>query len=143
MNEIAMQAAEREVSAYRNQSAEILQQHTLAMECRDCEDLLLMGIESLRWIERAFQNYQQKIFDGQSNHDPQAEERFLQLYQNWLKPCDDAEKWIHIQLDRGFYPDNLDAFRACCEKVRDILEQRSFVVKGQTARAKCPDEDKW
>lgn len=141
MNEIAMRAAEREVTAYGIQFAEIMEQHNLAMECRDCEDFLRMGIEAFTWIERAWQNYQQRIFDGQTNHNPEVEKRFTELYQNWLKPCDDAERWIDIQRQRGFYPDNLDKFRACCEEVRDILEQRFLVEKGQVARANCLNED--
>ncbi|MGW8256122.1 MAG: hypothetical protein ACWGMZ_01420 [Thermoguttaceae bacterium] len=142
-NGIAMEAAMREVAAYSNQSVEIMQQHNLAMECRDCEDFLQLGIEAFNWIQRSWQNYQQRIFDGQASHDPQVEKRFTELYRHWLETGDKVGQWIRIQTGRGYYPDNLDEFKKYCEEVRDILEQRSLLEKGKKARANCPNEDIW
>jgi hypothetical protein len=143
MNEIAMRAAEGQVSLYIDQFEKLIKQHIHAMECRDCEDFLQSGIDAFKWIQRARQNYQQSIFDGQASHNIKIENQFTQLYQNWLTPCDNAEKWIKLQIDRGFYPDNLKEFRACCEEVRDLLEQRSLAENGRISRTQSPDEDQW
>jgi len=123
-------------------SDQVMRAHEEAMDCRDCEDFLKMGIEAFRWIERAHNNIYQSIYDGDTVFDHELDESLTKLYESWLTPCAHAEKWIAVQVSRGYYPDNLTEFRTCQENARDILEQRSLAEKGRSARMGiATDED--
>jgi hypothetical protein len=111
------------------------------MECRDCEDFLQLGIEAFTWIERAHGNLRESIYGGKSVFDPEAESLLTELYESWLRPYADAEKWAQAQAQRGYFPDNLTAFRACREKALDVLEQRALAEKARLARMTSQDDD--
>lgn len=133
MSNITFDTARAQVSLFSNQSKG-LRHHHEAMECRDCEDFLQIGIDAFSWIERAHENLRRRIYEGTATFDPEVEDALTTLYESWLLSCTDAEKWISIQQSRGYYPDNLTEFRHCQEEVRDILEQRTLARKSRLAR---------
>lgn len=140
MSELAFRTAREQVQLFTDQSRELLAEHCMAMECRDCEDFLQLGIDAFRWIQRAYDHMRQCVYDKKVAFSQEAENAVTDLYASWLLPCNHAQKWAQIQLDRGYYPDNLDEFRQCREEVEDILEQRSLLSMGRRARL-TSDED--
>ena len=142
MGGVAFRTAEQQVGFYSDQS-EAMRSHHEAMECRDCEDFLQLGIGAFKWIQRAEDSIRTAVCDGIVAFDVEIDKAITRLYHSWLGPCPDAEKWIKAQIDRGYRPDNLDEFRKCCEEVRDILEQRTLREKARNARTEPSGNDEW
>ncbi len=143
METVALKAAQEQVDFYSSQTSELLSRHDEAMECRDCEDLLELGIGAFKWISRAEESWRSKIYDGEAAFDSETDKALTTLYEAWLRSYECAEQNIGAQIQRGYYPDNLDKFRACCEEVRDIVEQRALAEAARQTRLNCPDENSW
>ena len=143
MSQLAFDAAKNGVDFFTDQTSQIMQDHSLAMACRDCEDFLQMGIDAFRWLQRAEENIRDGAMSGAVSFNLEVDEAITRMYEKWLGPCDDAEMWVAEQLRQGFTPDNLNKFRACCEEVRDTIEKRSLCQKARTARQNCSKEDAW
>ena len=143
METVALKAAQEQVHFYGNQTSALLSRHDEAMECLDCEDLLELGIGAFKWIGRAEQSWRSKIYEGEATYDGKTDYAITALYEAWLKSCEYAEQNITIQIQRGYYPDNLDKFRSCCQEVRDIVEQRALAAVARQSQSNCPDEDSW
>lgn len=107
----------------RNSRDFFLQPHVEAMECRDCEDLLELGIFAFRCLEKAEQRWKEGVEAGLLPFDPQQVSHFLGWFESWLPPCDLVEQWINVHQVRGYTIEHLDEFRVCCEKARDKVEQ--------------------
>ena len=97
--------------------------HAEAIDCRDCEDLLQLGIDAFKWLGRADRVIRSAVYRGLAEYDPSLDVALAALYAEWLKPCTFAEGWIAQQEQRGFRVDNLAEFpSSCCEEVRAIVE---------------------
>ena len=117
---VALRAARRQVTNFAEE-CEIIKIHQEAMECRDCEDVLQLGIDAFTWLTRADECIRRAVFEG-VEYDADTDAAIRELFQGWLRPCDAANQWIDGLLRKGYHPHNLDAFRTCEREVRSIVK---------------------
>lgn len=127
---LALRTARTYVRNYANEGDELMARHLAAMDCRDCEAFLQLGIDAFHWLNRADCQTRLAVFEGRAAFDPEFDEALGNLYQMWLRPCEIAERWISVQSQRGYTPDNLAEFRECFEEVKAIVAP-SVEVGGQ------------
>lgn len=128
MSNFALRTARRRVDDFANQLA-VIRQSREAMECRDCEDYLQLGIDAFNWLKRANDQWEEakSDFDSENRRDisiEMADQAIRQLYFVWLRSSEEAKKRINVQVGRGYVVDNRDEFESCVEQVREIVEQR-------------------
>jgi len=155
MGIIAFRAAKREVYLYRREfrrfrksqrsiardrTEQLLKDHEEAMECRDCEDFLRLGIEAFQWLRKAHQNIQDDVYQGRSVYDAHVEHAITKLYQRWLKPYNTAERWMKNLKDQGFELDKAVDFARCCHEASAILEERLMAEAAGRARLLNSDD---
>ena len=104
MGTVAFRAARREVRGFRREFKKykqmlptkagnhVLREHAEAMESRDCDEFLHLGIEAFRWLEKARDDIDADILAGRAVYDPELEATITRLYERWLAPCMRAEK---------------------------------------------------
>ena len=155
MATVAFRAARREVRGFRREfkkynrlllsTAEhkLLHEHVEAMESRDCDEFLRLGIEAFRWLEKARADIRADVLAGHAVYDPELEATITRLYERWLAPCTRAEDWARAQTTRGYALDNAKEFHDCCEATRDILESRQFHSRVRTVRLEGSPEEGW
>lgn len=119
---LAFRTAEQQVKNYAHESLQLMQEHHAAMDCRDCEDFLQLGIDAFQWLIRADQLFRVAVYESIEAYDQQLDERLQHLFRQWLGPCDYAEKWIERQTAKGYHLDNLEKFRECCREMAAIVE---------------------
>ncbi len=124
---LAFRNASRHVRRYTNESEDLMRRHAEAIDCRDCEDFLQLGIDAFDWLNRADESIRRAILNGRAEYDPKAERTLLEMYARWLRPCEHAERWIAVQAKRGFHVDNSGRFRECCVDVRAIVEDNNLL----------------
>ncbi len=112
----SLKLAKKHVEEYSKQDS-IKALHNEAMECRDCEDWLEIGLEAFRWLKQADQTIRQAAVEGFAVSSS-APNSIATLYRAWLRPCDRAEGLAKEQIGRGFRLKNLTEFREACEFVR-------------------------
>ncbi len=120
-----LRIARQRVECFERESGELMKQHYEAMDCRDCETFLQLGIEAYDWLIRADIAIRKSIASGQADYDPEIERGLETLFREWLNPCDKVEQWIAVQHGRDYTVDNLDEFRKCREEVVAIVESLS------------------
>lgn len=99
-----------------------MRQHRQAMDCRDCESFLQLGIDAFDWIVRADQVLRGAMYQGFEGFDHnEAEDAIRALCRSWLAPCTRANEWAVVQNQRDFRVDNLDRFRQCCAEMQAIV----------------------
>ena len=96
MGIIAFRAAKREVylfrrefrrfrksqrSVARGRTEQRLKDNKEAMERRDCEDFLCLGIEAFQWLQEAHHGIQDDVYNGRSVYDAHAEHAITKLYE--------------------------------------------------------------
>lgn len=118
---LAVRNAKQHVQSYA-QEFDVMACHKEAMDCRNCESFLQMGIDAFEWMIRADRAVRMAIYRGDKDFDPDFEVAMSELCKSWLKPCEFAESWIAIQLERGYEIDNLSEFRHCVEEMTAIIE---------------------
>ena len=119
----------------------LLKDHKEAMECRDCEDFLRLGIEAFRWLQKAHQSIQDDVYHGRSVYDDAFEHAITKLYQLWLKPYNTAQRWMKSLQGHGFELDKADHFARCCHEASAILEERLMAEAVRRARFQNSDDD--
>lgn len=130
---LAFRSAQTHVKCFSDES-NIIEQSNQALECRDCEDFLQLGIDAFRWLNRADESIRLAVFAGYP-HNEAADNALAALYKAWLDPCVPAERWIAIQEERGYHIDNLTEFRNCVAEV-EALVRDSRHVGGELAKAR-------
>ena len=111
MDNLALRTARKHVQNYSYESDDLMLRHAEAIDCRDCEDLLQLGIDAFKWLGRADRVIRSAVYRGLAEYDPSLDVALAALYAEWLKPCTFAEGWIAQQEQRGFRVDNLAEFR--------------------------------
>src|SRR5437870_5523947 len=96
IDNFVVQNAQEHVRSFETAPAELMARHKEAMECRDCEAFLQMGIDAFDWILRADRAIRMEIYRGERQFDAAVEKLLHGLCKTWLKPCDFAEKWITV-----------------------------------------------
>lgn len=118
---LALRNAQEHIRAFAGESEGFIDQQTAALDCRDCEAFLQMGIDAFDWLERAEHALRAAAAEGAFDYTAEVVEKFKSLAKWWLRPCDRAERWIKVQLERGFSIANLDRFRQCHEEMLAIV----------------------
>jgi hypothetical protein len=118
---VALRAARQHVVNFTDESEIVIKNHLEAMECRDCEDILQLGIDAFHWLNRADEYIRGAVYNGME-YDADSDEAIRELFKCWLRPCDPVNKWIDTQIQRGYHPENLDEFRKCEKEVRSIVK---------------------
>ena len=140
---LALSLARIRVHAYADASGELMKQHAEAMECRDCEDFLKMGIEAYQWLQRAEDTMREADYAGIFEFTRETRETLDTLYVAWLKPCEFAEKWIASLNNRSYFPDNLSKFRDACERAQESVQNRDWQNRATNTRVLGTAEESW
>lgn len=117
---VALRTARRHVANFADE-CEIMRGHREAMECRDCDTVMQLGIDAFAWLIRADECLRAAVYEGMG-YDADADEAIRELFRGWLRPCEPVNKWIEIQAQRGYHLDNLEEFRKCEREVRSIVK---------------------
>src|SRR4051812_16798980 len=112
--------AEEHVRHFEDQQGLLMRSHYDAMDCRNCEAFLQLGIDAFAWLVRADEIIRAGEFDGKE-HDASAEASIETMFRGWLRPCQFAHAWIKLQTDRNYKLDNLEKFLECEREVRSIV----------------------
>ena len=118
---LAVRNAKQHVKSYTDERDSLTARHAEAMDCRNCEAFLQMGIEAFEWIVRADREIRLGIFRGEVAFDAQAEAAIIDLCKKWQGPVNMAEEWIAVQTKRGYDMDNLAEFRNCVKEMTAII----------------------
>lgn len=105
-----------------NRLSHLIDAHREAMDCRDCEAFLQLGIDAFNWLVRADKLLRKAECANHAENAAKVHNCIQTLLIAWLETCDAANKWVREQLRRGFTVDNLDEFRKCEEEVRAIVD---------------------
>lgn len=100
----------------------VIKDHYEAQDCNDCEDFLQMGIDAFEWIIRADEVIRAAIYAGDMEYDEELDHGIQLLLKVWLRPCENAFKWIAKCESLGFKIHNLAHFRECHNEVLAIVE---------------------
>jgi hypothetical protein len=122
IDNLTFRTAEKHVKNYGQESHDLMAAHREAMECRDCEAFLQLGIDAFDWIVRADLVIRQGFSNGHIEYSPEIDIAFKTLCKAWLEPCGYAEQWVSVQRARNYHIENLQKFRECCEQMQAISE---------------------
>ena len=141
-SDISLRLAEKHIEEYRDKD-EIISRHHEAMECRDCEDFLELGIEAYKWLRLADRMLRQAAVKG-IDVSAEVTDALATLYRHWLIPCSHAEERIKQQEDRGFVLRNADAFRNAREQVKQQVRLLGMEEQLESAfQGDIFDEEFW
>lgn len=113
--------AREHIRAFAGEGDCLIDRHNEAMECRDCEAFLQMGIDAFNWLVKADLVLRKAAADGDFSYTQDVDEKLKHLAKWWLRPTKVAEEWIKVQQQRGYSLENLQEFRKCCEEIRAIV----------------------
>lgn len=116
-----MRVAKEHVNTFEVEGG-LMGQHLQAMECRDCESFLQLGIDAFDWLNRADEEVRKLIYAGKIQYDKEFDEALLFMYQRWLHTCEFAKQLIKSQQERGFQIDNLGAFLSREREIAAIVK---------------------
>jgi len=126
---LAVRNAESHVRSYNDVSTDLMSRHAEAMDCRNCEAFLQMGIDAFDWLRRADREIRLNFYRNEAEFDLQATAALAKLCEVWQEPVAFAEKWIAIQQQRGGEIDNLVEFRHCVEEMAAIVEANAAATE--------------
>src|SRR5690606_16090765 len=92
-NTLRMRIAGNRLSAYSGEFAEWKNNHAVAMECRDCEEFIAIGIKAFRSIENAEKDFWELANADQVEYTTEAQSTIDMLYQSWMAPCESVKAW--------------------------------------------------
>ncbi len=118
---LAFRFAREHVDAFESESDDLMKHHRAAMECRDCEAILQLGIDAFQWLVRADETIRAAIFSEAAEQDDEIDVATNQLFRGWLVSSERIRVLITMTLERGYVPDNLEEFRRCQAEVAAIV----------------------
>lgn len=97
--------------------------HHEAMECRDCEDFLLAGVQAFHWIKSADTRFRSALYKDQvSVADALEIEAELENYiRTWSQKSHDADDWVKKLKSLHFKVEHLAEFEKCKEEVASMI----------------------
>lgn len=123
MSELAFRTAEKHVRNYEQETRDLIAEHREAMDCRDCEAYLQIGIDAFNWLIRADQSLRRAAAEGNEDaYSPEVAAAFGRHCKAWLASCERASEWIARHRDREYEIENLAALRKCCEEMQAIVD---------------------
>lgn len=115
---------------------EVQRRHAEALECRDCEDYLKLGIDAFDWLIRADIAIREAVCKKEAEFEPEVDDALEAMMRNWLMTSEIASKWIELQLKRGYRVEGLERFRVCEKEVRAIVR---FFDEGEELPSRMAD----
>jgi hypothetical protein len=147
--DLSLQLAQKFVEEYENRYDEIMRRHCEAMECRDCEEFLLQGLNAFRWLRHAEETLRQAAAENLCTTPEDMEllktatESLNTLFAVWLRPRADAEKRI-ANLAGQFDVAHAKDFRDACEYVQRKIQKLEMQNAIEDAfQAGVFDESAW
>jgi hypothetical protein len=119
---LAFRAAQQHVRFYEQEADDVMAEHQEAMDCRDCEAYLQLGIDAFEWLIRADAAFRRGYANNEMEFDEEVALAFQELARLWLRPSARADNWAMTQIAKGFTIGNLDRFRICCKEMQAIVE---------------------
>lgn len=105
----------------------VMEEHRAAIDRRDCEDSLQIGIVALRWLERAAETVIEAENDCLVPYSEEVHAAIQRLYEAWLQCGERAEATIGGVIAAGHTPDNLAEFHDCCSRARRWLATQAGI----------------
>jgi hypothetical protein len=139
---LILEVAQRRVEQYAGESESARGDVGLAGR-QGCEDHLKRAIEAQRWLLRAEQMLREADALGILVLTAEVRQALDGLYSSWLAASADAEKWLAALAQRGCVPGNLAAFRAACEEIEDLMEQKDWQRRADRIRVANSSEEEW
>lgn len=109
------------LAAYSAQAERWKRDHVEAMECRDLEQLLLMGLFLSLSIDLIDTNWRTAMLGGQVEFDPAEEAEILGHYRTWLAPAADILARIEAMEAAGYKVQWADQFRRAHRDARAVF----------------------
>ena len=133
----------------RRTSHRVILDHVEAMDCRDCEDYLRLGLQAFNWLRTACEHIKEDVCSGQAMYSEELEQSITELYAGWLEPSAEAEEWIAEQEKRGYTVDVAAEFRRRAPRpgifratvTRSCGALRCAFIPGRSARKTGFDSD--
>lgn len=88
--------------------------HQRAMECRELEALIDLGLALLETIRRIDRRLRQNIRSGSVPFRKTDVEAVAALYEQWYAPCTPILRELERLESEGYMVDNAEAFRDAC-----------------------------
>ena len=111
----------------------VLQDHAIALECRDCEEMLERGLRAYKWLMTCDESRQAADARGLLDYRGELYEEVTNLFRQWLESARQAERWI-LRLEQQCYtPANLSQFLEARESVVTTIEDRDWLVRSSAA----------
>lgn len=100
---------------------ELILESNRAVDCMDCEALLLVGIQAFDGISRVDECIREAVFAKKITVDEKFDDAILRLYKAWMIPTANAIRWAETCKDHGFDVANLEEFMRCVEEAQSII----------------------
>ncbi len=126
--DLSLRLAKKFVEQYESRFEEIMHRHSEAMECRDCQEFLVEGLNAYRWLRNAEETFRQAAVENLCTTEEDMEllkkgiEALNVLFAAWLRPREDAEKRI-ANLAGQFDVAHATNFRAACEYAQRKIQK--------------------
>lgn len=114
------------------------QAHEEAMACRDLEALLQVGIGLYRSIEKLAPAPVAGDGSAAQARTGEVESEVLDLFDWWLRPCNNVDAHIRRFESRGYEVDGAKAFRSAWDEVRTMSGRLPTTWRGQKV---CRESD--
>lgn len=92
-------------------------EHETAMQCRDLEELIGIGLSLFNSLKERAHAVQDGIVRGAIQYSPEISEAFVEGYQDWLQPCAAVESAIQRFESRNYQVDKAEEFRLAVREI--------------------------
>ncbi len=113
------------VNQYVDDSGKLMDEHRRAMECRDCEELLELGLNAYQWLVRSEETFREAHRLG-IGYGENVDQSLTLLLEAWLVRGESALAWVKELGERGHAPDNVGDFCAAYDHVWALVEDRTW-----------------
>ncbi len=111
----------------------VLQAHQIAMDCRDCEEVLDRGLRAYKWLMTCDETRQAADACGLIDYRGELYEEVTGLFRQWMDSARHTQEWIRRLEQVRYAPANLPKFLDAIESVIATIEDREWLVRSSTA----------
>src|SRR5262249_26292623 len=110
---------QRQLDAYEESW---LQNHKDALECRDLEDTLAVGIGLYRILAHADRVWRERVFRGAEELSSTTEDSIRESFRAWLQVSELVQGAVSTLEERFGAVESAVEFRTCVDQVRGLLQ---------------------
>src|SRR5215203_4710796 len=92
----------RQARRHVDELESLMQAHTEAMDCQDCDALLQMIADAFLWINKADNAYRKLLYEESSEVPADMEQVIDLMFRVLLRACEMADEWINEVHRRGY-----------------------------------------